>query len=132
MNDERIARNMERIKALRSKPTCTELRLQLSDDELRLISINPSKCNPSGIWREGREFHLVSHGKATWAGGGWWDICGPNRRAIDTITARLISTWFPPPVQKELLLPKPERSVASRDVAAAALAKCREIMARPK
>jgi hypothetical protein len=132
MSSARINLNMARIQSLSGWENSKEIRLQLTDDELRAISFNPQKCNPSGIWREGREFHLFTHAKATWHGGGWWNIVAPNRAALSKTVARLVGVWFPAPVQRELLLPKPEHAVASREVAAAALAKCREIMARPK
>lgn len=121
--------NMDRIRAVRLTPKVTEIRLQLSDDDLRAISYNPRKCNPSGIWREGREFHLFTHAKATWAGGGWWEIKAPNRKALDQILARLVGIWMPAPVQQALPLPKPEPKRASPEVVQRELAKMRAMLA---
>ena len=122
--------NMERIRVIRATPAATEIRLQLSDDDLRAISYNPQKCNPRGIWREGRQFHLFTHAKAEWAGGGWWDIKAPNRKALDRILARLIGIWNPAPVQQALSLPKPEPEPASRETVARHMAHIRTMLAR--
>ncbi len=127
-NVNRIKLNMERIRAA-TATNATEIRLQLCDDELKLVSMNPSKCRPSGIWREGREFHLFTHAKATWAGSGWWDIKAPNRTALQKVLARLSGKWFPPPVQKTLPLPPPERKLTSKEEVAKHMARCREILA---
>ena len=121
--------NMARIRAIRATPNATEIRLQLSDDELRAISYNPQKCNPSGIWREGRQFHLFTHAKAEWADGGWWDIKAPNRKALDQILARLVSIWNPAPAQQALPLLKPESTPASRETVARHITHMRAILA---
>jgi hypothetical protein len=115
---KRTETNMARIRAIRATPAATEIRLQLSDDDLRAISYNPRKCNPCGIWREGRQFHLFTHAKAEWAGGGWWDIKAPSRKALDQTLARLVGVWNPVPVQQSLPLPKPEPEPASRETGA--------------
>ena len=128
-NVNRIKTNMERVRLLRSNPAAIEIRLRLCDDELREISYNPRKCNPCGIWREGREFHLFTHAKATWAGGGWWDIKAPNRKALDLIVARLVGVWYPAPVQRSLPLPKPVQQPSSPEVARANITKLRAMLA---
>ena len=126
--DTRIARNHEIIKRLRASPR-SEIRLQLSDDELRAIHMNPAKCRPNGCWRKGREFHLFTHAKATWAGGGWWDIKAPSRLALDRTLARLMAVWNPAPVQKSLDLPAPDKPLPPREVVQAHLENCRRILA---
>ena len=120
----RIANNMGRIKnaMLRSS-----IRLQLNDDELKALSMNPSKCRPSSIWRKGRQFHLFTGAKATWAGGGWWDIEAPSAKLRQRTLARLVNLWHPAPSQQVIPMPSQER-VASPETARIYLQKCREIL----
>lgn len=125
----RLDRNMERIRSLRASPQQVTIRLQLSDEELKAIHRTPHKCRPSSIWRQGREFCLFTFAKATWQGGGWWNITAPNRKALDQVIARLMGIWYPAPKQQVLDLRQPP---ASPEVARAHLAKCWEILGRNK
>lgn len=124
----RIQRNDDCIRLYRAAPAKTEIRLQLSDEELKAIHITPHKCRPRSTWRQGREFYLFSYAKATWAGGGWWDIKAPNRKALDLVIARLIGIWHPAPKQQVLDLRPPAPKPASREVAMAHLERLREIL----
>lgn len=125
----RISRNMDTIRLLRARPQELTVKMQLADDEIRWVHRDPLRFRPT-IWREGQDVRLAAHGAtARWLGGGWWEVSAPRRRELDKVLAGLVGHWRAPQVQLRLDLPPPPQRPASREVAMAAIAKCRAILA---
>ncbi len=107
------------------------LRLQISDGSFARIYHDPKVLNIRAMYKVGRDFALTGGAHATWIGGGWWRITGTHDQ-IRCVISKLRKLWEPVPMQKSISMRPAESKPASRETAMAAIARCREILARPK
>ena len=123
----RLEVNQAELRRFRASPGCTELTLQLSDEEVGAMYRGGARAL-QGIYREGRQFRLFSGATAEWKGGGWWRIASDTRHQLATTVARLYSLWNPPPTQGRLDL-RVEPPLPSREAVSGYIARCRAIIA---
>ena len=121
----RLEVNKAELLRFRSSPGCTEVSLQLSDEEVGAMYRGGARAL-QGIYREGRQFRLFSGASAEWKGGGWWRIAG-TRHELTTTIARLYSIWNPPPQQGRLDL-RIERQLPGKEKVSQYLKQCHEIL----
>ena len=112
------------------------IHVQISDDDmLSMLYRTGVKRFIPGKWRIGRTFYFWTNGAyAQYAKGGWWDISAPNEVAMRKVCSYILEMLHAAPIAEmkagsQLPLEQPP---ASKETALKYIAKCREILAKPK
>lgn len=132
---ERIERNKDQIGKHIAQKLLT-VKIQLTDEEfLELVNSHRRVRLIPGTWRNGRYFRLWDRGPAlSYTAGGYWTLSASTPREFEAACKRVLALWSTsslPDAQRQIPLQMPSQPV-SKEIAKEYIAKCREILARPK